>query len=236
MKKLLFILFVLVMCTDALAQEGGVGSLISPGALTAPHCKYEGISNCTQCHSLGGGIPDSKCLDCHDKLAERIKNKQGVHATYTDACIKCHMDHKGSGFKIISLEKGKFDHGKTNYPSVANRSKVHCNNCHKKGDPYAGISKECLSCHKDPHKGNLGKDCESCHNIKDLKDLVKFHHKRASKYPLTGKHIEVKCDKCHISNKFKVEKFEECLTCHKDPHKDKPKCKECHTTESWKKV
>ena len=236
MKKLLFLLFILLLCSEALAQEGGVGSLISPGALTSPHAKYEGISNCTQCHSLGGGIPDSKCLDCHDKLAERIKNKQGVHATYTDACIKCHTDHKGKGFKIISLEKDKFDHAKTDYPLVDKHLKVDCNKCHKKGDPYTGISKECLSCHKDPHKGKLGKDCESCHNIKDWKDLVKFNHERDSKYPLTGKHIEVKCDKCHSNNNFKVEKFEECLTCHKDPHKDKPKCKECHTTESWKKV
>jgi len=226
------------MCTDALAQEGGVGSLISPGELTSPHTKYEGISNCTQCHSLGGGIPDSKCLDCHDKLAERIKTKQGVHAKYTDACIKCHTDHKGKGFKIVSLEKEKFDHGKTDYPLVDKHSKVECNKCHKKGDPYAGISQECLSCHKDPHKDKLGKDCERCHNIKGWKDLVKFNHERDSKYPLTGKHIEVKCEKCHINSKinFKVEKFEECLTCHKDPHKDKPKCKECHTTESWKKV
>src|SRR3990172_7237937 len=238
MKKLLFILFVLVMCTDALAQEGGVGSLISPGELTSPHTKYEGISNCTQCHSLGGGIPDSKCFDCHDKLAERIKTKQGVHAKYTDACIKCHTDHKGKGFKIVSLEKEKFDHAKTDYPLVDKHSKVECNKCHKKGDPYAGISKECLSCHKDPHKDKLGKDCERCHNIKGWKVLVKFNHERDSKYPLTGKHIEVKCEKCHINNKinFKIEKFEECLTCHKDPHKDKPRCKGCHTTESWKKV
>src|SRR3972149_10439839 len=111
-KKLLLILFALLICSDALAQEGGLGSLINPGALTSPHAKYEGISNCTQCHSLGGGIPESKCLDCHDKLEERIKNKQGVHAKYTDVCIKCHSDHKGKGFKIISLENDKFDHDK----------------------------------------------------------------------------------------------------------------------------
>src|SRR3989304_7168163 len=207
MKKLLFILFLLVMCTYAQAQEGGFRSLISPGELTSQHTKYEGISNCTKCHSLGGGIPDGKCLDCNDKLAERIKNKQGVHAKYTDACIKCHTDHKGKGFKIVSLEKEKFDHGKTDYPLVDKHSKVECNKCHKKGDPYAGISQECLSCHKDPNKDKLGKDCERCHNIKGWKDLVKFNHERDSKYPLTGKHIEVKCEKCHINSKinFKVD-------------------------------
>ena len=232
---LLIFLLVLLCSSEALAQEG-IGSLISPGKLTSSHAKYDGITSCTKCHALGGGIPDSKCLDCHDKLAERITKKEGVHARYTDACIKCHTDHKGGSFKIVSLEKDKFDHKDTDYPLLDKHSIVKCEKCHKKGGSYTGLSQECISCHKDKHKGELDRDCERCHNIKGWKEIEKFNHDRDSKYVLTGKHIEVKCEKCHVKSRYRVDKFEECRTCHKDPHKGKPKCKECHTTESWKKV
>ncbi|HXI09689.1 MAG TPA: hypothetical protein VNK06_02695, partial [Thermodesulfobacteriota bacterium] len=71
MKKLLILIALLVLCQNAFAKDG-VDSLISPGDLAKGHAKYEGITNCTQCHKLGSGVPDSKCLDCHDKLAARI--------------------------------------------------------------------------------------------------------------------------------------------------------------------
>ncbi len=234
-KRLLFILLALLLCTEALAQEGGVGSLISPGELTSPHAKYEGISNCTQCHSLGGGIPDSKCLDCHDKLAERIKAKKGVHANYIDACIKCHTDHKGKGFRIISLEKEKFDHGKTDYPLADKHAKVDCNKCHKKGDPYAGISQECGSCHKDPHKD--APKCKECHTTEGWNKVGIDHSK--TKYPLVDKHIDVKCGKCHKKSQLTGIPFKSCESsaCHNDPHNNQfenRKCEECHNIKGWK--
>ena len=228
--NILFFILIFLIPSDALAQDG-IGSLISPGNLTSPHAKYEGITNCTKCHSLGGGIPDSKCLDCHDKLAERIKRKEGVHARYTDACIKCHIEHKGRKYKITSLEENKFDHKDTGYPLEDKHSPVKCDKCHKRGESYTGLSRECISCHKDKHKGELGRDCSRCHNLTGWKNIEKFRHDTDSKYVLTGKHIEVKCDKCHVNNKYKFEKFDECRICHRDPHKGKPLCSECHTTD-----
>jgi len=236
MKKLLvLILFVLIYTTTVWAQED-VGSLISPGPLSKAHEKYEGITNCTKCHALGGGIPDSKCLDCHDKLAEKIKNKQGLHATFSQACIKCHSDHKGKAFKIITIDKGKFNHDDTGYLLKDKHLKVDCSKCHKKEGVYTGLSRDCISCHEDKHTGQLGKDCNRCHQFTGWKDIEKFSHNRDSKYAITGKHLDVKCEKCHPKNKYKIEKFEECITCHNDIHKGKPQCTECHTTEGWKKV
>jgi len=236
MKKLLvFILFVLFYTTTAWAQED-FGFLISPGPLSTPHSKYEGITNCTKCHALGGGIPDSKCLDCHDKLAEKIKKKEGLHATFSQGCIKCHTDHKGKSFKIIALDKEKFNHDDTGYPLKDKHSKVDCSKCHRKEGVYTGLSKDCISCHEDKHKGQLSKDCSRCHSFTGWKDIEKFNHNRDSKYTITGKHLDVKCEKCHVKNKYKIEKFKECITCHNDIHKGKPRCIECHTTESWKKV
>jgi len=228
----LFLLF--NVYANGWAQD--IGSLISPGELSSPHAKYDGIKNCTKCHELGEGITDSKCLECHDKLAARISNKQGYHANIKDPCIKCHSDHKGRGYKMVSLDKDKFDHEPTGYSLKDKHADVKCIKCHKKEGVYTGLAKECISCHEDKHKGQLDKDCGRCHNFKGWKDIEKFKHDTDSKYQLKGKHMDVKCAKCHPKNKFKIEKYEECITCHKDPHKGKPICADCHTTDGWKKV
>ncbi len=78
-----------------------------------------------------------------------------------------------------------------------------CNDCHKADKKYREAPSYCNECHKkdDKHKGGLGTDCAKCHVEKDWK-TVSFDHDK-TKFKLLGKHIDVKCDKCHIDNKFK---------------------------------
>ncbi|MBI3353865.1 MAG: hypothetical protein HY034_03115, partial [Nitrospirae bacterium] len=96
---------------NARAQEQGqgLGGLISPGKLTNAHSDIEGVSNCTKCHKLGGGVPDTKCLDCHNKIRERVEKKKGFHANAEGNCFKCHTDHKGKHFSIAEIDKDKFE-------------------------------------------------------------------------------------------------------------------------------
>ncbi len=237
----IFVLTILAMallCSGARAADG-LSSLISPGDLAKDHEKYEGISNCTQCHRLGGGLPDSKCLDCHDKLAAKIKSKQGTHAKFDGSCVSCHPDHKGKSFKMIRVDEEKFNHDRTDYILKDKHAEVKCKDCHKKAGKYSGEKQDCVSCHKDEHKGQLSKKCESCHNIKGWKDTKElFSHDKDSKYPLTFKHRDVKCAECHAKGKYKPIEFKKCEDCHKDEHNGQFKtqlCDSCHTIESWKK-
>ncbi|MBI4950133.1 MAG: hypothetical protein HY955_08325 [Deltaproteobacteria bacterium] len=237
MHALLLILALLFASASASAEDGGGGSLISPGDLASAHSKYEGISNCTQCHRMGGGIPDSKCLDCHDKLSAKMKGGKGLHANIKDPCIKCHADHKGRSYKMIVFEKEKFDHAKTEYPLKDKHAAVQCAKCHKKEGAYSVASTECVSCHKDEHKKQLGEDCSKCHNLKGWKDITLFSHKTGSAYPLEGRHIDVKCAKCHVSGRYKPIEFKKCLDCHKDTHRGQfigRTCESCHTVKDWK--
>ncbi len=226
-----------LLYSNARAGEG-VHTLISPGDLAKSHAKYEGIKNCTQCHRLGGGLPDGKCLDCHDKLAARIKSKQGTHAKYTDACVKCHGDHKGRSFRMINVDEKGFDHDRTDYLLRDKHARAKCKDCHKKEGVYSGLKQDCVSCHKDEHKGQLANKCESCHNIKGWKEIEKFDHDRDSSYALTSKHREVKCAKCHAKGRYKPVDFKKCDDCHKDPHRGQfreRKCDSCHNTRGWAK-
>ena len=84
--------------------------------------------------------------------------------------------------------------------------------------------------------------CESCHNTSAWKPAPGFSHERA-RFPLTGKHQTVPCEKCHRPSAsgatpvvFGGMEFGSCSSCHSDPHRGRfpQRCDQCHTTTGWK--
>ncbi len=234
------------LSANAYAQD--LGKLISPGELSVLHGDLTGITKCTECHELRGGIPDRKCLDCHKDIDARIKRKTGYHSTVTDKkCFKCHSDHKGKAFSMVEWEPKKFDHGMANtgYPLTGRHAKTACVDCHKaktkKGQQsYLLADNTCASCHADIHKPTLGARCETCHTAFSWKGKdVTFDHDKV--YKLDTGHAKVKCEKCHQTKGiFKVPGYEQCITCHKKDDKHKgtlgSACKDCHKATTWKEV
>src|SRR6202047_358221 len=114
---------------------------------------------------------------------------------------------------------------------------------HDLAKSYLGLSADCLTCHKDPHKGQLGNECAKCHNVQDWKDAKNLDHAK-TRYPLTGLHIKVACENCHKPDtpggpaRYRDMKFAACSNCHIDPHKGefKKSCDTCHTTAGWKTI
>lgn len=232
---------------------------ISPGDLVEAHAHLEGMSNCTKCHTLGSKISNDKCLACHTEIKSRIDKKKGYHASskvYKRTCIICHSDHHGRNYKIIRFETESFDHSNTGYRLEGKHATVKCQDCHQKSHvtdavvkkkkfTYLGLGTECLTCHDDRHKGTLSSKCNSCHSFEAFKPAAKFDHSK-SKFPLRGKHSEVKCNSCHpVKNiegkdfqQFKGIKFNSCASCHKDVHNGQfgTKCSDCHTEQSFKSL
>jgi len=198
-------------------------SQISPGDLAQPHAQLEGISNCTKCHTLGGGPDTQKCLECHEEIKQYFPpfplKKTGYHFIVTTkqnkTCFECHSDHHGRDFKLIFWRGGKksFEHAQTTFPLEGKHYfDVKCEDCHqpknivhnprkvnKKVDiakTFLGLEKACLSCHHDEHQGQLSKDCLQCHTYFGWKPAKKFDHDKAN-FKLTGKHPNVECAKCH---------------------------------------
>jgi hypothetical protein len=205
-------------------------------------------------------------MECHKDLTGRILSGRGLHATYvtrnakSTECIKCHSEHNGTDFVLIRWDPspGKFDHSKTGYVLEGKHAVLGCRRCHNPAlipasdrerlvalqTTYLGLSKTCVSCHEDKHRGQLGQDCSRCHNTMEWKISKQFDHSK-TKYPLTGAHAHVDCQKCHspISGNpqnlnYLGLKFDKCSTCHTDPHKGAfpQACESCHSTVSWKRV
>jgi hypothetical protein len=176
-------------------------------------------------------------------------------------CVRCHLEHNGEDFNLLHWEPSKkqFDHRLTGYTLEGKHAGIACEKCHMPSQivpdertlikmkdlskSFFGLSPDCATCHKDPHKGQLGYDCQRCHNFVDWKAAKQFDHSK-TRYPLTGLHIQVACEKCHKPDvpggaaRYKDMNFSSCAACHTDPHKGsfKQRCEECHTTAGWKKL
>lgn len=191
---------------------------ISPGELAAPHVSLEGISNCTKCHTLGGGPDVKKCLACHKEIAGVIDERHGYHFLVTGkqqkSCLECHSEHHGRKFELVFWPQGmdNFNHALTGYRLLGKHSRIKCRKCHEPAKikvtltarndkidlkkTFLGLQTDCLSCHEDEHRGQLAKDCLQCHDNEAWKPAKKFSHDKA-KFRLTGKHLQVDCQKCH---------------------------------------
>ncbi len=202
---------------------------------------------------LRGKHADVKCKSCHkdDKFKETPTQCNVCHKKDDEKAhkgrfgTKCETCHSEKGWKEI-----KFDHGTdTKFPLLGKHEPLKCTACHK-GDLYKDkLQTTCVSCHKkdDKHKGAYGDKCESCHNARSWKE-INFDHSK-TKFPLLGKHHELKCSACHkgdvlkdMKNKVALkEKLKtDCFSCHEkdDKHKGQEgkKCDSCHGSDSWKKA
>ncbi len=234
---------------------------ISPGELCKAHSSLEGLSNCTKCHDVGNKVTREKCLQCHTEINQLISRRKGFHASSEVAekeCYVCHNDHHGRNFQIVKFDKMTFNHSKTGFELKGAHTRedckaCNCKSCHKpsfikdadlkkRTTTYLGLDKACLSCHDDFHQGKMSPDCSTCHSFDSFKNATGFDH-NTTKFPLTGKHLNVDCLKCHktqIVNGKPVQQFKgllsnNCTSCHKDAHDNKfgPNCKQCHSEESF---
>jgi hypothetical protein len=243
---------------------------ISPGSLSKAHRSLSGPTQCTSCHRVGAGSANFKCLECHTEIANRIASKRGLHATFgaisqsQKECVSCHSEHNGENFAITHWEPlpGKFDHRKTGYVLEGKHAGLECVKCHTAqkipaasrrelankdlGHTFLGLSRDCISCHEDKHNGRLGQNCLQCHNFNEWKTVAvgteHFDHSR-TRYPLTGLHAQVACQKCHLPGadgkpKYVGLEFDRCSACHSDPHRGTMAgtCESCHNTGGWKRV
>jgi len=239
----------LVIACVVVATGVARAQLLSPGPLSNAHASIDGDNNCEKCHQSGKQVVDRLCLGCHKDLGAELDVGRGLHGKQYKgkACESCHVEHVGRGAKLVRWPGGKMenlDHSLTGYTLMAGHTKPSCLDCHKKSSPlgkpvFIGTSTACASCHKDPHAGKFGQDCQNCHGLVEWKsfDRKAFDHKLA-RFPLTGKHASVECEKCHTGAppRWKPIEFSACDSCHQDPHKGafKPKaCASCHDTGSW---
>ncbi len=238
-------IFLVLLLSFSGVSLGAGETALMPGEVIQGHAKLE--ENCKECHVRFHKEQQSGlCADCHKDVKADIQKHEGFHGRLGEKeCRECHTDHKGRNAKIVVLDTKNFDHSKTDFPLLGAHlkpGKVKCKDCHEAKKKYREAPSECNACHRkdDKHKGSLGTDCKSCHNERSWKETRFDHSLEKTRFALIGKHVDVKCSKCHVSqSKFKGVSHE-CVACHRkdDKHKGQygKKCETCHTARDWKKI
>ena len=158
-----------------------------------------------------------------------------------DHCGTCHGE-AGWG-KLKQPAKTAFDHDATGFPLVGAHAKVKsCSQCHRRG--LTKLSRDCTSCHMDPHAGANSLRCEACHTARSWEVPRNFFNHDKTRFPLSGVHAALACETCHrnIRGESLATTPTDCDTCHiQDRSRGTPnhvasgflRCGRCHTTSSW---
>jgi len=227
--KVFAVLLAVAVAVPALAS--GWKALLSPGPMAKAHAEHAG--NCDQCHLVYDGIPDEKCLKCHEGLSQRITAGKGYHATVdSQPCIECHTDHLGADASITQAAAlAAFDHAKAGFALDGPHAKVTCDTCHTA--PVAEMTSVCIECHADddPHASGLGPECGACHTASSWPAGLKA--KSAHVTPMDGGHAAPDCVACHTGGE-NVADVVPCAACHPEAHGGTiSPCEQCHSVAGW---
>ena len=230
-------------CRDChFEHRGPTASLTEMGEHSFPHEKL-GYSlaahqfkatneafTCSDCHGEDiGKFASDSCQTFHNKID--IAFTQAHIFSFGGNCLACHDG--------VDRYDDDFDHNSLPFQLTGAHTEAACTGCHLDAREIKDLQstpQDCYSCHylQDEHAGQFGTQCEACHTP-DNWEGVSFDHS-LSDFPLTGAHIMVRCESCHINNVF-VGTQAACVACHADPayHVGAfgTDCASCHSTSSW---
>jgi len=203
---------------------------------------------------VGSGANSPECGDCHgDKAAtwsqtghSRIfsYNIDSSHY-YTTACLSCHTvgyDTKETavnggfddiatllGWTIPPLQPGNWDAIKANYPTLAAKANVQCENCHGPGSLHMGdkdkiavsLSAEmCGSCHGEQEfhwKSLQWNNSLHAHSTEEGEQVVYMNSKNCSRCHTAQGYLHETVDGNTSAAPYADVQPVACATCH-DPH------------------
>ncbi len=232
MRKLSFIIFVLILSSNLFAQSPHGGSLsidcsdchsaeqqsweVNPSQIKFRHesTGFELVGehqllDCNSCHqSLVFSDAKPECSSCHNDVHE---NTVGLD------CARCHSPNSWVVTDITNL------HNNSRFPLLGSHTKADCQQCHNTPGSkvnFEPLGVECYDCHKQNYEaakqpdhvaGNFSTDCSTCHSP-DATDWS-FSAVDHSFFPLVGGHAVNNCFSCHKDGQFE-EVPKECFSCH----------------------
>jgi len=199
------------------------------------------VSDCGDCHTAPIQTISSMCFSCHQADYDAVTDPDHASNVFPTDCNMCHT--------TMTWTPSTFNHNQTAFPLTGAHTAASCDLCHSTG-VYAGTPADCYSCHQEDFtsvespnhiSGQFSQNCLDCHTTQVWTPSTFDHN--ATEFPLTGAHIPVTCNLCHI-NEIYTGTPTDCFSCHQsdynsvtDPNHQAAQlnhdCLQCHTTGGW---
>jgi len=217
-------------CADCHTESAWKPARIDHDRTRFPLAGRHADADCAACHrDQRFRETPQQCHACHKKDDNGPRGHKGM---FGEKCDRCHGT---AGWK-----PARFDHDGTRFALRGRHRSAGCAECHVATPQRAKPPADCWSCHRkdDPHQESLGHDCGACHDERDWRGELRFDHGK-SRFPLVGRHVTARCERCHPSKVFDTAP-RECIGCHRkeDRHQGTlgEDCKACHTEREWRIV
>ncbi len=181
--------------------------------------------------------------------ARRAATQRRHHGAAIEG-LDCSNCHTPEGWRAIGGASGAggFDHARTGFPLTGRHGSLGCADCHRADQT---IGRDCVTCHRDPHRGELGRGCDRCHSPRAWSDTASIEAHRHTRLPLTGMHALADCTECHqrTTERTWTTPPTECFDCHAREYLDAsvhpnhrgtatcppfPRdCAQCHRAIAW---
>jgi nitrate/TMAO reductase-like tetraheme cytochrome c subunit len=207
--------------------------------LEVAHSKLD----CRSCHrSLQFDHVGTSCVDCHK---DPHRGEMGAR------CEFCHTP------RTWSNQREMFQvHARTRFPLLAVHARLDCTACHRNQKPteFANTPSDCGTCHADTYaqarnpdhvRSGFSRRCEECHAVVAVTWRgARFTQHDRTRFPLTGGHVGVTCERCHAGGRFAGTPTQ-CVACHESDYQgvSNPNhvasgfsrtCDNCHRTSAWR--
>jgi len=197
--------------------------------------------DCIGCHADDFPGTTTLCYGCHAGDFQATVDPAHANMGFPTDCEACHDETQWHG--IV------FDHlASSGYAIEGAHAAIGCVDCHV--DNRLDVPRECLGCHlndynntADPNhaEGAFPQDCTICHTSLTWSP-ASFNHDLTS-FPLTGAHIAIVCESCHLGGQFAGTPTE-CIACHQNDYNSVQSpnhvsnnfatdCTLCHFTTGW---
>ncbi len=196
------------------------------------------MAACISCHATQYAGTPTNCYACHQPEYDGTTSPVHSIAGFSTDCVTCH--------NTTSWPTG-FDHNLTAFPLTGAHTLAACMACH--ATQFAGTPTNCYACHQldyeattnpDHQAANMNTACASCHTTKAWLPGT-FNHAQTT-FPLTGAHLGVLCNSCHVTQFAGTPKT--CISCHQTTYDGTANpnhlaagfgtdCGTCHTTSNW---
>lgn len=220
----------------------------------------EKAQRCETCHDVNGFLPVVFDRTMHASTRFPLEGSHGAVA-----CRSCHLPDPALRKQIPAAVKRDFARmGRQPRVSITQLAMPAIVGT-------AGALADCAACHDDVHAGQFTraagegsgprvekKTCGACHAMTSPFSEPSFKHDD-SRFPLTGKHVDVPCAACHVRGKVEGAETDvlvyrslrlDCASCHADEHvgqlvdvadgtsagipEGAADCQRCHSTTGFK--